>query len=94
MYSPTFFGAYLFISIASILPRASAWHNSIKFDLTVNNISSYSMNLFESSFMDRDFFSLISSNRNNHMDDKTKRVFLGGRLLNVPILKVLLNKGF
>lgn len=79
MYSITIFCAYFFISFASLIPATLSWHNSIKFDSIVDNISNYSLDLFESSYKGRDYFSLISSNRNNHMDENTGKVFLGGR---------------
>lgn len=67
------------IQLVFLATAINAWHKTVKFNFTVNDISDSHVNVFESSYLENDYFSMISSNRNNHMDMDSQSVYVGGR---------------
>jgi hypothetical protein len=71
----------LLIFLLTNVSMVISWHGSIDYDFTTNLKDEY--NLFESSFSERDYFTLLSSKRNNDFDlnDPSKSsIMIGARL--------------
>ncbi len=79
MFGSNFF---LFIFICDIFVT-NAWHSSINFNFKVDfeSIKVNEMKVFQSFYLNRDYFSLLSSRRNNFLDDvdELHSVFIGAR---------------
>ena len=67
------------IQLVFLAVSVNAWHRSVKFNFTLSDISTSQVNVFESGYMGNDYFSMVSSNRNNHLDTASNSIYIGGR---------------
>lgn len=75
---------YLTILLISLLNSiVNSWHNKIEFDFIAYKNESKELKLFESIYLNHDYFSLLSSTRNNYFDlnndKKVNSIFIGAR---------------
>lgn len=79
------------IILNSLILLTNAWHSSIEFDFKINDYLTLKPNgslngddklqarVFESVYLNRDYFALLSSNRNNFFDIENSTILIGAR---------------
>ncbi len=92
----------LFINISINVLNVKSWHGTVDYNFTTIINDQDELKLFESAYGDKDYFTLLSSERNNHFDlntnvdsslNKKSSILIGARNnlyeLNVPDLKLI-----
>jgi len=72
-----------------------AWHSTVQFNATIDATSPHQpqFKLFQTAFKSEDFFALISSDRNNHLERNATTITIGARdylyQLSLPDLNIV-----